>query len=72
MLPKTVVRLCRCTTEVAGIGLDAALLRFARQHLQAIYAWPLGGSFVFSLGAHSHDFICLPAAGIAMKSMVGL
>ena len=42
---------CRCTTEVAGIGLDASLLRFARQHLQAVYAWPLGGSVVFSLGA---------------------
>jgi hypothetical protein len=41
----------RCTMEVAGIGYDASLLRFARQHLQAVYAWPLGGSFVFSLGA---------------------
>lgn len=33
---------CRSTTEVAGVGMESSLLRFARQHLQAACALPTG------------------------------
>ncbi|EIE18252.1 hypothetical protein COCSUDRAFT_60448 [Coccomyxa subellipsoidea C-169] len=39
----------RSSTEVSGLGLDANLLRFAKQHLAAQWVHPLIGSTVFSL-----------------------
>ena len=42
-------RLCRSSTEVAGLGWDANLLRFVRQQLQAQWCCALGSGVVFSL-----------------------
>lgn len=40
--------LCRSTSEVAGIGVESSLLRFARQHFQGALALPLvGGTSLF-------------------------
>ena len=44
---------CRSTTEVAGIGLDSKLLRFAKQHFSALWVTPLGGSAVLCLSAEA-------------------
>ena len=44
---------CRSTTEVAGIGLDSKLLRFAKQHFSALWVTPLAGSAVLCLSAEA-------------------
>jgi hypothetical protein len=41
--------ICRSSTEVAGVGWDANLLRFIRQQVQAQWCCVLGGGAVLSL-----------------------
>lgn len=43
---------CRSTTEVAGVGMESSLLRFARQHLQAACALPTGTLSSFHVAIH--------------------
>ena len=50
---KEIAGLRRSSTEVSGLGLDANLLRFAKQHLAAQWVHPLIGSTVFSLSAEA-------------------
>ncbi len=43
----------RSSSEIAGLGPDANLLRFAKQHVAAQWVHPLIGSSVFSLSAEA-------------------
>lgn len=53
----------RCTTEVAGLGFDSTLLRFVKQHVQLLHAWPITDSVTFSIGEGSKPYAAYSLVG---------